>query len=61
MFKLHNHSTYGHQTWQDGDFILSRMTLSSRVLTRARDKLKPLYLHYHSVYGYQTWQDGNIH
>ena len=37
------------------------MALSSRVLTKSSDNLKPLYLHYHNVYGYQTWQDGRIH
>ena len=29
------------------------------VLTRSRNKLKPLYLHYYSAYGHQTWQDGD--
>ena len=36
------------------------MTLGSCVLTRLRDKLKPLYVHWHDAYGHQNWQDGDL-
>ena len=47
-------------TYFEGLVLIKYMTLSSRVLTRSRDKLKSLYLHHGGAYGHQTWQYGDL-
>ena len=57
---------YDQQIWRIGtstrfDSNETNQVGAAEVITsRARDKLKILYLHYQSVSGHQTWQDGNL-
>ena len=36
------------------------MDLSSRGISKSREKLRPLYLYYQIVYDHQTWKAGDI-
>ena len=61
---LYYQSTYGHQTWQDGNLPSwasgYKMILKSRGLVRSRDNSKKLYFHFYNANIHQTWQAGDL-